>query len=179
MTSREKILLGVLGFFGVAYLLSRTEKGMNLTSTLADKIAALITREEGERLTAYKDTGGAWTIGKGHLIQPGEGLFPYGEKRAITPAESNALFEKDTATARNAVTSFVTVPLNENQFAALTSLVFNIGASAFQASTLRRKLNAGDVQGAADQFDVWVYDNGVKVPGLVTRRAREKKIFLA
>jgi lysozyme len=47
------------------------------------------------------------------------------------------------------------VPLTQNQFDALVSLVFNIGGGAFRKSTLLKKLNAGDIQGAADQFLVW------------------------
>ncbi len=168
MTTREKILLGVFGAL-VIYYASRN----------MDKVKHLIAGEEKCRLTVYKDSGGAWTIGWGHLVKPGEKFFPYGTVREITQAEADAMFEMDTALARAAVENSVRVPINSNERAALTSLAFNIGGGAFGASTLVRKLNAGDRAGAAAQFDVWVYDNGVRVPGLVNRREREKEIFLA
>lgn len=177
--SRQRALLWMLAGALVLFVLSRTKGGVMLTASLADKIGKLIHREEGESLTVYQDKGGAWTVGKGHLIQPSDGLYPYGTRKSITQAESDAFFAHDTATARNAVQSAVTVPLNENQFAALTSLAYNIGASAFKNSTLVKLLNTGDVNGAANQFSAWVYDNGKVDSVLVNRRAREKSLFMA
>jgi lysozyme len=175
--SRLSWLLVILGISVIA-----------LATRNLDKLKALISGEEGERLTVYPDTGGAWTIGKGHLVTPAdtvmrngraERIHPYGPVREITQAESDALFERDTAKARAAVEKNVLVPITDNQYNALASLAFNIGVNAFASSTLIRKLNARDYAGAADQFDVWVWDNGVKVPGLIKRRAREKQVFLS
>ena len=78
----------------------------------------------------------------------------------------------------SAVNSAVTVPINQNQFDALVSLAYNIGTGAFKESTLIKKLNAGDIRGAADQFDVWVNAGGKRMQGLVNRRAKEKEVFL-
>jgi lysozyme len=169
MTGREKILLGVLAalviFVGGRKIVSKTKE--------------LIAGEEGCRLTVYKDTGGAWTIGWGHLVKAGEKFFPYGSVRTITQAEADALFQSDTAIANATVQNSVRVPLTENQRSALTSLAFNIGSGAFSGSTLVRKLNARDLAGAANEFLKWVYDNGVIVPGLVSRRQRERTVFLS
>ncbi len=155
-----------------------------MIGSVLDKAAKLIHGEEGERLTVYKDTGGAWTIGRGHLVRPGERFYPYGGSktvtgqgvRTITPAESLALFEQDLAEARSGVAK-VKVPLNANETAALLSLVFNIGVAAFSASTLLKKLNAGDRVAAAAEFPRWRFDNGVEVPALLARRNREMKLF--
>lgn len=160
-------------------MLSKTSAGQGFLA----KLAALIGGEEGESLTAYQDTGGAWTIGKGHLIKPtdtvdGQALYPYGPVTTITQAQSDAFFATDTAAAQNAVASSVHVPLTDNERAALVSLAFNIGAGAFAASTLVRLLNVGDVQGAADQFLVWNHDNGVVVASLTARRQNERALFL-
>jgi lysozyme len=187
LSRREKILLALLGTAGVLYLFSLTSGGQMLTGGIADKIGKLITGAEGEKLTVYKDSGGAWTIGKGHLVKPGEKFFPYGGSmsvtntgvKTITKAQSDALFTADTKIAHDAVSSAVKVPLSDNQFAALVSLVFNIGAGAFAESTLLRKLNARDYTGAAAEFNRWVYDEGVTVPGLVSRRLREQAVFNA
>lgn len=157
-------------------------------ATKLDKLKALILDGEGERLTAYPDSGGVWTIGVGHKILATDRvvrngalvqLYPYGTTKTITPEESAAFFERDTATARNAVSLSASVPLSDNQFAALSSLAFNIGSGAFKSSTLLKKLNARDYAGAADQFGAWVYDDGVIVPRLVSRRAKEKAVFLS
>ena len=78
----------------------------------------------------------------------------------------------------SAVNNAVTVPLNQNQFDALVSLTYNIGPSAFSKSTLVKKLNAGDIRGAAEQFDVWVNAGGKRMQGLVNRRAKENEVFL-
>lgn len=178
MTRREKILIALAGVAGVLYLLSRTEVGQMATSSLTAKLASLLGFEEGERLSAYQDTGGAWTIGKGHKILSSDGLYPYTTKKTITQAESNALFDHDTAIARAAVARSVTTPITLNQKAALSSLAYNIGETAFGTSTLVKKLNAGDIAGAAAEFARWIYDNGVVNNVLVARRAREKVLFL-
>lgn len=186
-SKRERVLLALLGGAGILYVLSRTSMGEQVTGSLSEKIAHLIAGHEGDVLTAYKDTGGLWTIGKGHLIKPGERFYPYGGsmiatntgQRTITQAESDDLFALDTAAARNAVSNKVSVPLNDNQRAALVSLVFNIGAAAFAGSTLLRNLNAGNYKAAADQFLVWKKVQGVDSPGLINRRASERELFLA
>jgi lysozyme len=74
------------------------------------------------------------------------------------------------------------VPVDDGQFGALIALVFNIGAGNLQASTLLRKLNAGDVAGAAEQFLAWdkARVDGVLKPlaGLTRRRRAERAMFL-
>ncbi len=76
-----------------------------------------------------------------------------------------------------AVRRYVRVPLKQHQFDALVSLSFNIGAGAFHRSTLLRKLNAGDVAGAAQQFHVWKWAGGRVQSGLIIRRAAERALF--
>lgn len=169
-------------------MLSRTSPGQAVSAALIEKIAKLIHGEEGERLTAYPDEGGLWTIGKGHLIletdtvvrngKPAH-LHPFGPVREITADESDMFFERDTSIARNAVANKVSVPLTDNQRAALVSLVFNIGVAAFSNSTLLRLLNGGNYQAAADQFSVWKKVKGKDSPGLIARRARERALFLS
>lgn len=166
----------------VGYALSREDVRTGIgeaVDTLTDKIKTLIAGEEGLRLEAYQDVAGKWTIGYGHLIQPGEQYHPYGPVREISQEEADALFAADTATARACVESAVQVPLTDNQVAALTSFVFNVGCGAFRSSTLLRRLNEHDYTAAAEQLDRWVNAGGVRVAGLVNRRQLEKEIFLA
>jgi GH24 family phage-related lysozyme (muramidase) len=67
--------------------------------------------------------------------------------------------------------------LNENQFSACVSLVFNIGCAAFNSSTLLRMIRVGDYKAASAQFMRWVHDNGKFAQGLKNRRERERALF--
>ena len=75
--------------------------------------------------------------------------------------------------------SIIKTALTENQFSALVSFTFNLGAGALQRSTLRMKLNRGEVQGAADEFPKWLIAGGRILAGLVRRRAAERALFLS
>ncbi|MAQ19395.1 MAG: lysozyme [Sandaracinus sp.] len=132
----------------------------------------LIKKWEELRLKAYLPTpNDEWTIGWGHTagVQPGD---------VITREQAQIFFERDVAWAEEAVNSLVRVGLTQHQFDALVSLVFNIGTTQFQSSTLLRKLNAGDYDGAANEFPRWKYQEGKVLRGLVRRRAEEMEYFL-
>lgn len=79
----------------------------------------------------------------------------------------------------DAVGRLAHVPLNQNQFDALVDFAYNCGVGNLEKSTLLKLLNAGDYKGAAVQFGVWVRGGGVELPGLVRRRAAERKLFEA
>ena len=132
----------------------------------------LITSFEGCRLTAYQDSVGVWTIGYGHT----SGVYP---GMTITEEEAIAFLRQDLKTAENAVNNNVTYGINQSQFDALVSFTFNVGTGNFTSSTLLMKLNAGDVNGAANEFDRWIYAGGQVLEGLVRRRAAEKQMFLS
>ena len=76
-----------------------------------------------------------------------------------------------------AVNHYVAITLNQEEFDALVDLVFNIGATNFASSTLLRDLNAGDIAGAADQFERWDQCDGTVLAGLLRRRIAEKQEF--
>lgn len=147
---------------------------MGAMALSVDGLEALKGRE-GYSAGAYRDADG-WSIGYGHYIQPWENF-----DSGVTREQAEALLIGDVATAEGAVNLRVSVPLAQNQFDALVSFVYNIGAGAFSGSTLLRLLNAGDYAGAAGQFDKWIYTTrgGVKVVdiGLVRRRASEREQF--
>lgn len=121
---------------------------------------------EGRRKKAYKDTKGIWTIGVGHTgPEVVEGL-------TISDAEIDRLLGEDVQWAEDAVNA-VKAPLNQNMFDALVSFVFNIGASAFAKSTMKKLLDLGDYKGAYEQFDRWI------IPKEITgRRMSEKAQFI-
>lgn len=127
---------------------------------------------EGLKLTAYRDVGGVWTIGYGHT---GPDVF---SGKTITPDEAKRLADIDIAEAEQAVNSGLKVVVNQNQYDALVSLTYNIGNAAFLRSTALKRLNEGDVLGAAEAITWWNLVKGKVNKGLVNRRQAEKKLFL-
>lgn len=146
---------------------------------ISEKGLQLIKKWEGCRLAAYEDAVGIPTIGYGCIVYPDGRDVGLGDR--ITQEQAEALLLQECQRKAKAVDGMITIGVNQNQFDALVSLAFNIGEGAFRASTLLRKLNAGDLDGAADQFLVWNKGtiNGVKVEieGLKRRRADEKALF--
>lgn len=133
----------------------------------------LVKASEGLKLAAYPDpgSGGApWTIGYGSTHGVTKGM-------TINLAEAQARLVLDIEAAGNVVESARTVPVNQNQFDALCDFVFNLGTGNFKASTLLKKLNAGDYAGAAVEFPKWTKASGKVMPGLVKRRAAERELF--
>lgn len=132
----------------------------------------LIKQFEGCRLAAYKCPSGVLTIGWGHTkgVKIGD---------TCTQEQADKWLADEVQIFENAVKNLVNVPLNENQLGALTSFVYNVGIGNFSTSTLRKKLNAKDYTGAANEFERWVYGaNKRKLEGLVRRRKAEKELFL-
>lgn len=123
---------------------------------------------------AYRCPAGKWTIGYGHTKGVRSGM-------TITPEEAEKLLYDDLEDHANAVRRRVKVDLTQAQFDALTSFVFNLGEGNFRKSTLLKKLNRGDYDGAALEFGKWnkARENGVlKVfPGLTRRRTAEAALF--
>lgn len=134
-----------------------------------------LTQREGVRLKAYQDVKGVWTIGVGHTAEAGPPAPVKGME--ISLAEAYALLAKDIVQYEKAVNDNVKVPLTQNQFDALVSLVYNIGGGAFRTSTLLKRLNEGNYKAAAEQFAVWKRAGPNIVQGLINRRKAEKLQF--
>ncbi len=140
-----------------------------------DEAKALIKQFEGLSLKPYRCPAGYNTIGYGHVIKDfEEPLF----KAGIGNSEAEIMLIGDMNLANQALTRLVSVPLNHQQRAALVSFVFNVGAGAFQASTMRQKLNRREYTDAAEQFLRWIHGGGRPLPGLVRRRHAERALFL-
>lgn len=134
-----------------------------------------IKRREGFRAEVYDDGAGYLTIGFGHKLTDAD---LRADLRVVSFAKASEMLRLDLANAENVVNDAVTVPLEQHEFDALVSFVFNIGGSAFRRSTLLKMLNLNDRQGARAQFGKWVLARGVKLAGLVARRADESAQFL-
>ncbi len=137
-----------------------------------DAALELIKRHEGLRTTAYKCPAGVWTLGYGHTRYVRQG-------QQCTETQAEVWLMDDLRESEQAVDYLVKVPLTDNQRGALVSFVFNVGAGNFAASTLLRKLNAGDYAGAADEFARWNKASGKVLAGLTRRRAAEAELFSA
>lgn len=151
--------------------------GIPESMSVSNKGVDLICEFEGKRLTSYDDGVGVWTIGFGTIKYPSGNRVKKGD--TCTLEQAKEYMRHDLIEFEHTVNSSVKVPLNQNQFDALVSLAYNIGSSAFKSSTLVKKLNSGDYQGAADQFNVWVNAGGKRMQGLVNRRDKEKLLFLS
>jgi lysozyme len=135
----------------------------------------------------YLDPVGIWTIGWGHAIAV-DGHFLRGNAdldkvKALYPdgisvAQAGSLLDADLIQAGSSVLAVVTVTLNDNQYGALTSFTFNLGAGNLRSSTLLKDVNANQMIAAAGQFPRWSFAQGKQVQGLLDRRNAEKALFL-
>jgi lysozyme len=128
---------------------------------------------EGERLTAYQDSVGVWTIGVGHT---GPDVH---KGMKITKERSAELLANDLAATASRLAPFVNVPVSKNQYIALLSLSFNIGSLPRKAPSLMRKLNQKDYEGAAEEFLDINKAGGKVLRGLTRRRKAEHDLFLS
>lgn len=158
-------LNAVIGMLGVA---GSTPKKTGV------KGLALIKSFEGKRLVSYDDGVGVWTVGYGTTRINGVKVQ---KGSTITDSQAELYLKADLETFENVVNNVVTIEVNQNQFDALVSLTYNIGATAFTNSTLLRKLNSGDFKDASEQFLVWNKGGGKVMTGLVRRREAEKELF--
>jgi lysozyme len=139
---------------------------------LSDAGLAALKQRESFSPTSYPDFKGR-SIGYGHLIKDGENIA-----EPISESDAASLLADDVGFAEQAVNDGVHVAINQNQFDALVSFVFNVGRSAFMHSTLLTRLNMGDA-GAVDEFARWDMAGGKVNEALVARRASEAEQFQA
>lgn len=116
-------------------------------------------------------SGAPWTGGWGHTGAEMHYGMTFSREQAV------AWLRQDVASAEATVKRVVRVELNQEEYDALVDLVFNIGSGNFNTSTLLRKLNAGDTEGAIAEFARWNKAGGVVLVGLVKRREAERALF--
>ena len=138
---------------------------------------AAIMQREGVRLHSYDDGTGVLTVGVGHTTAAWPPVVRVG--MVISSTECDDILSRDLAKFEAAVLAAVKVPVSQSAFDALVSFCFNVGAGAFNKSSVVKRLNAGDKAGAGDAFLLWSKAGGRTLPGLVTRRRTERAQFLA
>jgi len=134
----------------------------------------LIKEFEGLKLYAYLCPARVRTIGYGTTIYPNGSKVKKGDLCSKQDAED--YLKHDLEKFENSVKKLITVELNENQFSALVSFCYNLGAGNLQKSTLRKRLNKGDYN-IGNEFGKWVKAGGRVLSGLVRRRESEKELF--
>ena len=133
---------------------------------------ALIKEFEGLRVKAYQCPGGVWTIGYGHTagVKPG---------MVITKAQAEEYLKADLIAFERYLNG-LGLALNQNQFDALVSFIYNVGTGNFSSSTLLRKIRVNPQDNSImDEFLRWVYSKGRVLPGLQRRRLDEMKLYFS
>lgn len=118
----------------------------------------------------YLCPAGFWTQGYGHLVRK--------DAPEVSTDTCDQWLEDDLKLAIAQTTVLTKAPLVDHQRDALTSFVFNLGASRYRGSTLRAKINRGEYGEVPDELRKWVYGGGQRLPGLVLRREAEVALWL-
>ena len=174
MKDLKKLLFFLLGI-GILYKLTNN---MSTGTNISDALKNLVAQFEGLKLEAYKDIAGIWTIGYGLTKYPNGVKVQPGDR--ITPQQADTYFKQTLQKFAQGVEDSITTQVNNNQFAALVSLAYNIGLTAFKNSTLLKLVNANPNNPAIeDEFLKWVNAGGKRVKGLVTRREMEANLYFS
>ena len=139
---------------------------------IGSKGLELIKHFEGCELEAYKCPGGVWTIGYGHIKGVQEGM-------KITEMQAEEMLQSELIEYEGYINDLVEVELNQNQFDAMVSWVYNLGGGNLRASTLLKVLNAGNYAGVPEQMLRWNKAGGKVLEGLTRRRQAEADLFVA
>ena len=131
---------------------------------------SLIKKFEGCELEAYQCSAGVWTIGYGHTKDIEEGM-------TITKEQAEEMLVDELHEYESYVNEYVTVELEQNQFDALVSWVYNLGPTNLKSSTMLKVLNSGDFDGVPAQIKRWNKAGGNVLEGLVRRREAEALLF--
>lgn len=135
----------------------------------------LIKYWEGFRGQLYQDANGNWTIGFGHLCNPLE-VVRY--RKGITQEQAEWIMKKDLAVV---LKQLEPLNLNQNQFDALCSFIYNKGQGNFRRSDLLKHIQQKNFVAAGEEFlnKKWSQaKNGKVLVGLLLRRKAERALFV-
>ena len=153
--------------------MSLKTKSLQIAAAASIAIATpLIATWEGLETQAYKDIGGVWTVcyGETEKIQIG---------KIYSKEECDELLRARVPDYYTSAMRHVSRDIPITMRAAITSFVYNIGEGNWKKSTMLKKVNKGDLKGACEELDRWVYVARMYVRGLYNRRQREKQLCLA
>ena len=127
---------------------------------------------EGLRLNKYRCPGGYNTIGYGHKILPHESY------EVITNSKAEELLIEDVKKMEKSMDKLIEVDLSSNQYSAITSFVYNLGATNFANSTLLKKINLNQHLDVPGELIKWIYSGKEKLLGLLRRRIEEANLYV-
>ena len=130
----------------------------------------LIKKHEGFRSKAYRCSANVLTIGYGHTLN-------VKSTDVITLDQAESFLRQDVEFAEKEVNKH-NLNINQNQFDALVSFVFNLGVGNFARSTLLRKIKSNPNDPTIRrEFNRWIYAGGKVLNGLVRRRKEEADLY--
>ena len=132
-------------------------------------LVGALTVLEGDKLKAYKDSVGVWTISRGVTkdVKPG---------MTITQEQSDKMTEKELDERATKLKQLIKVPIHQYEWDANMLLAWNIGIGKYAKSTVLRRLNQRRYKESCDAFLLWKYAGGK--PILLKRRQRERLLCL-
>ena len=138
-------------------------------------LLTLIRKFEGLRLKPYRCPAGVPTIGYGHT-----GPDVRMDMKPISEAVAEAMMHSDADVFYRAAGKLSPLLWLEGdaKHSAIADFCFNLGSTRYKASTLKRRIDAGDWHGATEELQKWVWGGGKKLPGLIARRAAEAALLL-
>ena len=140
--------------------------------TTSDLGIELIKKHEGFRSKAYRCSANVLTIGFGHTLN-------VKSTDVITLDEAEYFLRQDVEFAEKEVNKH-NLNINQNQFDALVSFVFNLGVGNFARSTLLKKIKSNPNDPAIrKEFGRWIYAGGKALNGLVRRRREEADLYFS
>jgi GH24 family phage-related lysozyme (muramidase) len=145
------------------------------------EIAAQLCKQfEGFRSAAYLCPAGVATIGYGNTFYA-DGTQVTLQDKSITQAEAEQLLIQSLSTqylpaVLKASPGLIAHP---EKLGALTDFAYNLGAARYRASTLRKRVDAQDWEGAANELLKWSKAGGKVLAGLTRRRSAERALFLS
>ena len=132
-------------------------------------LLAIVPKFEGTKFTTYRDPIGVLTYCTGATEDAAWG-------KTYSPAECREQLDRDLARHAEGVMACIKAPLTPGQKIAFVDLAYNVGVGAVCNSTLARKANAGDMDGACAELSKWTRAGGQVLPGLVRRRQAEREL---
>lgn len=131
----------------------------------------------GRSVNSDKELPAGATIGYGHLIKSDEDF-----KHGVTERQATEILRSDISTAERAIKDNITIPLSQNQYDALVSLAYNIGAKNFANSTVVKYVNDSNYHNTKyptleSAWMAWNKSGGREMAGLTNRRQQEFNLF--
>ena len=148
-----------------------------MSKEISEKWIDLIIKFEGFSAKPYLCPAGVPTIGYGSTYYTDGRKVTLDDKPIAKERARYILCKQVNDHYGKAVNRYVQVEITQNQFDALCSFAYNVGVGNLKSSTLLKKLNNGDYEGASNEFLKWTRSKGKVLNGLARRREAEKKLF--